>query len=48
MTGGQGHNVHHHPVNRAMYDEADKEDRQNLELLRGNKQILERVEALEA
>src|SRR5512135_2546119 len=27
--------------------EADKEDRQNLELLQGNKQILERVEALE-
>ncbi len=27
--------------------EADKEDRQNQELLRGNRQILERVEALE-
>ena len=27
--------------------EADKEDRQNRELLQGNKQILERVEALE-
>ena len=27
--------------------EADKEDRQNLELLQGNKQILEQVEALE-
>jgi uncharacterized membrane protein len=27
--------------------EADKEDRQNQELLRGNKQILERVEGLE-
>jgi uncharacterized membrane protein len=27
--------------------EADKEDRQNLELLQGNKHILERVEALE-
>ncbi|HJW21638.1 MAG TPA: DUF1003 domain-containing protein [Candidatus Limnocylindrales bacterium] len=27
--------------------EADKEDRQNLELLKGNQQILERVEALE-
>jgi uncharacterized membrane protein len=27
--------------------EADKEDRQNLQLLQGNKQILERVEALE-
>jgi uncharacterized membrane protein len=29
-------------------DEADKEDRQNVELLEGNRKILERVEALEA